>query len=106
MGTAALMARLQNEQQKAARTESLKKRICSGSDELKSLQKLLSAAYLNKELEAQMASKELQSVHDAADHEKLRAEMAALNVLADAKEKEKEALRTQKLLESKVIIER
>merc|ERR1719445_2228510 len=53
-----------------------------------------------------MASKELQAVHEAAEHEKLTSEMAALNVKADAAERAKESERTRKLLESKEIIER
>ena len=53
-----------------------------------------------------MASKQLQAVHDAAEHEKLTAEMAALNVKQDALEQAQAAERTRKLMESKYIIER
>merc|ERR1712204_64204 len=86
--------------------ESLKKRECAGSDELKNLKKQLNAAYLNLDLEKQMHQKEAEAVDAAKHNEKLKEEIAALNAIHDAKQKQVEEEKKLKLMESKEIIEK
>merc|ERR1719410_1400866 len=64
---AAIANAMQKKHQQIAREESLKKRVCAGSDELKDLKKLLNAAYLNLDLEKQISSKKLNQINAEND---------------------------------------
>merc|ERR1712129_288650 len=103
---AQIAAAIQSKNQQIAREESLKKRVCAGSDELKNSKKQLNAAYLNLDLEKQMHQKELETVDAAKHNEKLKEEIAALNAIHDAKQKQVEEEKKLKLMESKEIIEK
>merc|ERR1712228_468289 len=80
--------------------------VCSGSDELKNLKKLLNAAYLNLDLEKQISSKKLNQINAQYDGEKLLKEIEELNLKHDQKQKQVEEEKKMKLLESKEIIEK
>jgi len=97
---------IKSKNQKFAREESLKKRVCSGSDELKNLKKLLNAAYLNLDLEKQINSKKLNEINAQNDGEKLLKEIEELNLKHDQKQKQIAEEKKLKLLESKEIIEK
>jgi len=97
---------LQKIKQNKERNESLKKRICSNSDELKELHKSLNAAYLGLDLEQQIKSKELKEINNKYQHEKLLKEMDEINKKYDKIQQQQENEKKRKLIESQQIIEK